>query len=451
MSDTILESFTLKLESSKRRSDIVRFLSKLFLSSVLLLLSHPAWTTTLRAAAAKIDITPQTSQWLVGYDARQSTGVHDRIFHRILALDDGKARFYLISSDLCLFSPGLYDEVTAQLTKELGIPRQNIWWSVTHTHSAPEIGPPAIYRALLGRSNHDWSRDYTNQVTGVLIQGVKDVTARLEPANIEIGSGTSMANINRRAKDVDGAVSLGLNPEGPVDRQIGLLSIVRPDHSVIAVVANYAMHGTVLSGANLSISGDAPGIVASYVEEKIGAPMLYINGAAGDIAPIYSVYPTPESGHLSQFRVLLGNRILTGLKSDPSPADLDTRLVLDDIIVETPRKPGISWPEELSRYAGESSLRVPVVRLPVSFLRIGSTMIWSAPVELFCEIAMQIRDHSPFKNTFYFGYTNGWFGYLPTRSAFREGGYEPRTSPFTEAAEADLRKAVEAKVKELKE
>ena len=40
-------------------------------------------------------------------------------------------------------------------------------------------------------------------------------------------------------------------------------------------------------------------------------------------------------------------------------------------------------------------------------------MIWSAPVELFCEIAMDVRQRSPFAYTLYFGYTNGWLGYLP--------------------------------------
>ena len=43
-----------------------------------------------------------------------------------------------------------------------------------------------------------------------------------------------------------------------------------------------------------------------------------------------------------------------------------------------------------------------------------------------------------FPFTFYFGYTNGWFGYLPTRQAFSEGGYEVKTSPFTARTEGDL-------------
>ena len=120
----------------------------------------------------------------------------------------------------------------------------------------------------------------------------------------------ALANINRRARDVDGSISLGLNPDGPADRQIGLIRLERLNGSPIGIVANYAMHGTVLSGANLLISGDGPGVVSAYVGQKSGAPVLYVNGAAGNLAPIYSVYPDPRSAHLSQFNVLLGDRIL---------------------------------------------------------------------------------------------------------------------------------------------
>ena len=400
----------------------------------------------LRAAAVKVDITPQTSQWLLGYQARQSDGVHDRIYHRVLALDAAGTPFYLISTDVCLFSPNFHDAVMRELQARTGIDPAHVWWSVTHTHAAPEIGPPDMYKTLLGRSDHEWDREYTAFATDALIDAVKTARSQLQPARLSLATTTANANINRRARDVDGKISLGLNPDGPVDRQVNLIRLQRPDGSPIALVINYAMHGTVMSGQNLKISGDAPGVVAAYVEEQLGGIVLYVNGAAGNIAPIYSVYADASSGHLSQFRVLLGDRVITAARTMPPGTDR-VAIRFGQHIVETARREDLAWPDELSAYATADRQRIT---LPLRFMAINDTVIWSAPVEMFCDIAMAVRERSPFKQTFYFGYTNGWFGYLPTAKAFEEGGYEPRTSPFTPAVEADVLTAVTAFLKNFK-
>ena len=83
------------------------------------------------------------------------------------------------------------------------------------------------------------------------------------------------------------------------------------------------------------------------------------------------------------------------------------------------------------------------MRLPVRFLKINDEVaIWSAPIELFVEVANEVRDRSPFPYTFYFGYCNGALGYLPTEAGWKEGGYETRVSPFTPAAAKDLTESV---------
>jgi hypothetical protein len=389
-----------------------------------------------RAAVVKVDITPKTPQWLMGYGPRKSTGTHDPIFHRIAALDDGTTQTFIVATDLCLFSPTVYDEFTAELKMETGIEPRQVWWTVTHSHSTPECGPPGMYDVLLkGRSEHAWDREYYAFVKSTLLAGIKQARAQLTPARIAIGTGTARANINRRAKDADGKMSLGLNPDGPADRQIGLIRFERPDGSLIGLIANYAMHGTVLGGAFVQISGDGPGVVTAYVEEKLGAPALYINGAAGNLAPIYTVQELRTS-HLGEFRVLLGDKILDANRT-LGPGGADVKLWLGETWIETPRKQGLGWSDELKAYGAKSSGGLDLVRIPVRFLRINDTVLWGSPIELFCEIAIRVRHESPFRHTFFFGYSNGWLGYLPTAQAFREGGYEPRTSPFSEQVERD--------------
>ena len=195
---------------------------------------------------------------------------------------------------------------------------------------------------LPNRYLHEPNPEYSEMVKTRLIEGIREARSKLEPARLGVTTGHSMANINRRAIDVDGSASLGMNPDGPVDRQIGLIRLDRLDGSPLALIAKYAMHGTVLGSENLLISGDAQGIVAEYVEEKLGAPMLYINGAAGNIAPIYSTRPNFKRGHITQFNVLLGDRILQAnrsLKSGTSKVVLWT----GETVIESPRKADFGW------------------------------------------------------------------------------------------------------------
>jgi len=394
------------------------------------------------AAAVKVDITPSTSKWLAGYPARQSTGVHDHLFHRIIAMDDGHTQFFLVSSDLCLFAPSVYDDVTAQLKRETGIEPLQIWWTVTHTHSAPEVGPHGLPKLMMPeRYTHEPDQEYTAFVEKALIDGIKQARSKLAPARLAIGTGFSTANINRRARDPEGRISLGLNPDGPADRQIGLLRVERPDGSPIALIANYAMHGTALGPQNKLISGDAPGIVAAYVEEKIGCLVLFINGAAGNLAPIYTVQEDFEAAHITEFNVLLGDRILAGNRALVVAPEVRFRAGQE--FVETPRRKGFGWDASLGNYLEADKGANGIIRLPVRFLIVNEDLaLWSAPVELFCEISMNVRDRSPFPHTFYFGYANGWLGYLATRKAFGEGGYETHTCPFTEQVEEDLTQEV---------
>jgi len=79
-----------------------------------------------RAAVVKINISPNTPKQLLGYGARLSTGIHDSIYHRIIVLDDGTTQFYLVSTEVCEFSPSVYDHVAAQLISPSATAERNL-------------------------------------------------------------------------------------------------------------------------------------------------------------------------------------------------------------------------------------------------------------------------------------------------------------------------------------
>ena len=74
--------------------------------------------------------------------------------------------------------------------------------------------------------------------------------------------------------------------------------------------------------------------------------------------------------------------------------------------------------------------------LLVHGIRLGPVALLGVPVELFCEIGMEIRDASAFETTLVSGYWNGYRNYLPTDAERSRGGYEIDISPFGPGADA---------------
>lgn len=432
--------------SIKKYSNGYSGCKKILLLLLLAFTTNCVWAN-FRAAVVTVDITPDKPKMLLGYSARQSTGVHDRIHHRIVVMDDGFTKFVLVSTEICVVSPSEYDQTASLLQEQLGIAPVNFWWTVTHTHSAPEVGVPGLPESFMGeRYKHDVDTAYTHFVEQTLLEGVRQAIAKLKPATLAVGWGFSQANINRRAVDANGKASLGMNPDAPTDRRIGLIRLNETDGTPIALLANYPIHGTVYGPDNLQISGDVTGIVSAYVEKDLGMPLLFINGAAGNLAPLYSVSQSTFSrkeAELNQMCVFLGDRILEANSSLLKTTDA-VRLYTGELIIETPRKENLKWPKDLEKYSRTTTNGKNLVRLPARFLRINDDVaIWSLPVELFCEISNEIRDRSPFAYTFYYGYTNGWLGYLPAENEWKYGGYEIETvCPYTPVVGKKVKESV---------
>jgi hypothetical protein len=67
----------------------------------------------------------------------------------------------------------------------------------------------------------------------------------------------------------------------------------------------------------------------------------------------------------------------------------------------------MEWSSDMGKYTNTTKNGINMVRLPVRFLKVNKDIaIWSAPIELFCEVSNEVRSRSPFPYTFYFGYTN---------------------------------------------
>jgi hypothetical protein len=74
--------------------------------------------------------------------------------------------------------------------------------------------------------------------------------------------------------------------------------------------------------------------------------------------------------------------------------------------------------EEL-KAAGDAPLRCEV-----QVIRVGPLLLAGWPGEVFCELGMALKRRAQAARTYVIGYANGSIGYVPTREAYPEGGYE---------------------------
>jgi hypothetical protein len=219
---------------------------------------------SLRAGAARVDITPDADALPGNYQ-----GILDPLFARSIVIDDGGTLAALISIDAGAVPEALWQNVTAALEADPGIPAGNVLLTATHTHSAPRQAGEALAQGI--------------------VESVRLASSRLEPARIGYGTGVSYINVNRNIIDPETRRWWeGPNYDGPSDKTVAVIAFETPQDEPIAVYYNYAMHAVITGQLDL-VSADVPGAASTYIEDSFDGDVvaLWSSGAAGDQNPIY--------------------------------------------------------------------------------------------------------------------------------------------------------------------
>src|SRR3954465_6836020 len=94
--------------------------------------------SNLKAAAAKVDITPPPDTLVTGHP-RKTSGVRDPIRAGILIVDDGKTKAGIVTLDLIGATDALVGAVREAVSSKAGVPRENILVAASHNHSGPDF------------------------------------------------------------------------------------------------------------------------------------------------------------------------------------------------------------------------------------------------------------------------------------------------------------------------
>jgi neutral/alkaline ceramidase-like enzyme len=379
---------------------------------------------TLRAGAAKVDITPAPDAALPmsGYGGRTEgfKGIHDDLNVRAIVLDDGASQAALVGCEVIGVSHTLWEKLVDRLTKETGIPRDNILLAAVHTHAAPAIGTynePAEGDVARRRA------EYVQKFEDAVLTAVRTAQASLQPAKVGFGTGKASVNMNRRARNGEGGWMLGNNPDGVSDKTVAVIKFETLAGEPLAIFSNYGVHGTVLGPGNLQISSDLPGATARFVEKHYGGRVVspWTSAAAGDQDPIYRT--GTDFRNVTALGLILGEeviRVAEAIRTSPR-----ARIRGMQKIVTCPGKRTVQSPGPDREYKIEDADPVPI---RLSLLALNDIAVAGVSGEVLTNISLRLKRESPFNRTIMVTHGNGSSGYIPDDAAYDQVSYEITTT-----------------------
>jgi neutral ceramidase len=243
----------------------------------------------LTAGAARVALAPPAGTPLAGYGGfkrrllvpdlldrhphafwlKPSTAARDPIAARALILEAAGRRVAWLALDLVAVDRGLVAEIERRAVAR-GVRAATLIVSASHTHSGPGAFVDSTLFGFLTLDRYD------ARVRDALAEAAADALARAEASRrpARLGAGTAEASALVRSR-------LGR----ALDQEMVVLRVVDADERPLALLWNFAIHGTVLGAANVALSGDVMGAASRALEDALGVPALFVNGAVGDVSP----------------------------------------------------------------------------------------------------------------------------------------------------------------------
>jgi len=402
------------------------------------------------------------------YEERLTKGILDDLYARAVAFDDGKNKALVISLDIIGLAQKYFDAMKAAICDVIEINKDAIFINCSHTHTGPIVGKDF---ASERHSTEAYDEFLINSVRDAAIYAFGDLkestlsTAKSKAKNISF--------VRRfRMKDGSVATNPGVNnPEidcalGTPNETVKLVKIERDGADDIFIV-NFGTHPDSVGGEY--ISADYIGYVCDILEKAVpNTKCVFIQGAQGDVNHV-NVSPTKGESAISEIdfdsvprsikhaehmgRIIAGAvlsvcSITEEVKADsisfgskrvdlPSHQEnerLEEARKIHDLYVAG-RTDELPFKEMALTTAVAEARRI--IRLedgPESFpfylsaVKIGDLVFAGIGGEPFTEIGNRICAASPFKETILCCLTNTSGGYIPTREAYLEGGYEAKSS-----------------------
>ncbi|MBS0207870.1 MAG: neutral/alkaline non-lysosomal ceramidase N-terminal domain-containing protein [Planctomycetes bacterium] len=397
-----------------------------------------------RAGVARTIVTPTEPMYLAGFGSRvvPSEGTAMELGAKALALQDtGGRRFVLVTMDLLDVPRQLRDALEQYVAEKHKLPREALLINCSHTHCGPEMCYTEVEFAERDPERVARCRRFNQTLHDKLAAIIDESLANLAPARLAYGHARCGFAMNRRLKSDSPQGDPYLNrpnPDGPVDHDVPVLKLERPDGSLLAVALGYACHNTTL---NLKqYHGDYAGHAQAMIEAAHpGTTALFVTGCGAD----QNGYPRSKP----EFSEYHGRALATALEAKSRPINGPLRMAYDTAPIAYQAPPTVerlrarletgseyaasykqydrSWDERRLRLLEAGN--VPTSYLaPVQVVRFGDDLtLIGISGETVVDYSLRLkRELAGPAAVWVAGYCNDVFTYLPSKRVLLEGGYE---------------------------
>jgi len=389
--------------------------------------------TPLRAGAAGADMTPEPGIAMAGgWRPKPAQEIETPLAAHALVLDDGVRRVAIVSLDVCVLPRGAVESAKRRIFAATGIPREHVLIACSHTHEAPytcsllglDTAPDPGFMARLGEA---------------VVEAVARANAARAPA--ELACATACVPglcANRRRYKTPGDVyntwmlppgeAETYPPAGPVDDEVILLAVRRRDGTPLAALWNFSLHAHAFW--RQAICADYPYYVGRRLTEALGADVVsvFTAGACGDVNRAAGASPEHIVDRLAETLADLWRGARFRPEAHLGATLQPIALPLRDFTVFQEEEIRRKLPSALAVCRAEwerlRTMDQRSERTVLQAMRLGDLALACVPGELFCALGLEIKRRSPFRPTGVVELANDYVGYIPTASAFDEGGYE---------------------------
>lgn len=413
-------------------------MKKIFLITFLLALSSQI-NAQFNAGVARKVITPDSAIWLSGYAARNrpSDGVLTDLWAKALVIQEkNDIRIIIVTIDILGLSHELSEDIAQRVIEKHGIERSQLLLNTSHTHSGPVIWPSLIGMYELSTGDLKALIRYSKKLADNIVDVIDIAVFDLKPANLFVSHGSAGIAINRR-QSTDKGVIIGVNNEGPVDKDVPVLKVETPEGKVKAVLFGYACHNTTLD--IYQVNGDYAGFAQIEIEKaNPGVTAMFLEGCGADQNPnprrtvelamqhgktLADTVQKVLSGKFIQVRPPVRTYFTTArLEFSPFKPDQYKEEILGDNRFSRARANFILE-------AMDKGYDVSTLSYPVQAIRFNKDFtILALAGEVVVDYSLKAKSRYPDENMFVAGYSTEVQCYIPSLRVLKEGGYEPETS-----------------------